>query len=62
MLHINLVLISVNCVDRHLEKSADSIALIWEKDEPGTEEFITYRLGNVTPTRQLTITHLTQLS
>lgn len=34
---------SVNCVDRHLEKSADSIALIWEKDEPGTEEFITYR-------------------
>jgi len=51
MLHINLVLFSVNCVDRHLEKSADSIALIWEKDEPGTEEFITYRLGNVIPTK-----------
>ncbi|XP_071159173.1 acetyl-coenzyme A synthetase 2-like, mitochondrial [Mytilus edulis] len=34
---------SVNCVDRHLEKNGDNVALIWEKDEPGTEEFITYR-------------------
>ena len=51
MLHIHFVLFSVNCVDRHLEKSAESIALIWEKDEPGTEEFITYRLGNVISTK-----------
>ncbi|CAC5365148.1 ACSS1_2 [Mytilus coruscus] len=38
-MHIDLV----NCVDRHLEKIGDNIAIIWEKDEPGTEEFITYR-------------------
>ncbi|XP_022332508.2 acetyl-coenzyme A synthetase 2-like, mitochondrial isoform X1 [Crassostrea virginica] len=34
---------SVNCVDRHLETHGDSTALIWEKDEPGTEEHVTYR-------------------
>ncbi|KAL5008679.1 hypothetical protein ScPMuIL_014260 [Solemya velum] len=34
---------SVNCVDRHLEKKGDQIALIWEKDEPGTQEYVTYR-------------------
>ncbi|KAK3092831.1 hypothetical protein FSP39_007704 [Pinctada imbricata] len=33
----------VNCVDRHLDKLGDSPALIWEKDEPGTEEYVTYR-------------------
>ncbi|XP_033733582.1 acetyl-coenzyme A synthetase 2-like, mitochondrial [Pecten maximus] len=34
---------SVNCVDRYAEKNGDAIALIWEKDEPGTEEFVSYR-------------------
>ncbi|XP_076441551.1 acetyl-coenzyme A synthetase 2-like, mitochondrial isoform X2 [Babylonia areolata] len=34
---------SVNCVDRHLPTLGDQVALIWEKDEPGVEEFITYR-------------------
>ena len=33
----------VNCVDRHVEKNPDRIALIWEKDEPGTQEYVTYR-------------------
>ncbi|XP_068931631.1 acetyl-coenzyme A synthetase 2-like, mitochondrial isoform X1 [Petaurus breviceps papuanus] len=35
--------VSVNCLDQHVKKSPDRIALIWEKDEPGTEEKITYR-------------------
>ncbi|XP_050404428.1 acetyl-coenzyme A synthetase 2-like, mitochondrial [Patella vulgata] len=34
---------SVNCIDRHLEKYGDRIALIWEKDEPGSQEYITYK-------------------
>ncbi|XP_006860729.1 PREDICTED: acetyl-coenzyme A synthetase 2-like, mitochondrial-like [Chrysochloris asiatica] len=35
--------VSVNCLDQHVQKSPDSIALIWEQDEPGTEVRITYR-------------------
>uniref|UniRef100_A0A671QDY2 Propionate--CoA ligase n=1 Tax=Sinocyclocheilus anshuiensis TaxID=1608454 RepID=A0A671QDY2_9TELE len=35
--------ISVNCLDVHVAKDPDRAALIWEKDEPGTEERITYR-------------------
>lgn len=35
--------VSVNCVDQHKEKTPDKIAIIWEKDEPGENEFITYK-------------------
>ncbi|KAF6087257.1 acyl-CoA synthetase short chain family member 1 [Phyllostomus discolor] len=35
--------VSVNCLDQHVRKSPESIALIWERDEPGTEVRITYR-------------------
>ncbi|XP_059976474.1 acetyl-coenzyme A synthetase 2-like, mitochondrial isoform X1 [Mesoplodon densirostris] len=35
--------VSVNCLDQHVRKSPESIALIWEQDEPGTEVRITYR-------------------
>ncbi|XP_041106091.1 acetyl-coenzyme A synthetase 2-like, mitochondrial [Polyodon spathula] len=35
--------VSVNCLDQHAHKTPDRIALIWEKDEPGTEVKITYR-------------------
>jgi hypothetical protein len=38
----NLFFLTVNCVDRHKEKDASRLALIWEKDEPGQEERITY--------------------
>jgi acetyl-CoA synthetase len=34
---------SVNCIDRHLVDRPDQSALIWEKDEPGQEERISYR-------------------
>jgi acetyl-CoA synthetase len=34
---------SVNCIDRHLKDRGDEIALIWEKDEPGTHKFYTYK-------------------
>ena len=30
-------------MDRHLERDPDKVALIWEKDEPGQQEYITYR-------------------
>ncbi len=32
-----------NCVDRHLETRADQVAIIWEGDDPNTDEKITYR-------------------
>lgn len=35
--------LAVNCLDVHVAKDPDRVALIWEKDEPGTEERITYR-------------------
>jgi acetyl-CoA synthetase len=34
--------VSVNCVDRHYFKNPQKVALIWEKDEPGTQEHVTY--------------------
>ncbi|NXK23452.1 ACS2L synthetase, partial [Arenaria interpres] len=35
--------LTVNCLDRHVEKSPDRVALIWERDEPGTAVYVTYR-------------------
>ncbi|NXL83573.1 ACS2L synthetase, partial [Alectura lathami] len=35
--------LTVNCVDQHVEKSPNRVALIWERDEPGTAVHITYR-------------------
>ncbi|CAI5764224.1 acetyl-coenzyme A synthetase 2-like, mitochondrial isoform X1 [Podarcis lilfordi] len=35
--------VAVNCLDRHVHKAPNKVALIWEKDEPGQEERITYR-------------------
>ncbi|MEX2132484.1 MAG: acetate--CoA ligase [Pseudohongiellaceae bacterium] len=32
-----------NCVDRHLEKKADQVAIIWEGDDPGLDKKISYR-------------------
>ena len=47
--------VSVNCIDRHLEKRGDQVALIWEGDEPSDDKNITYselhrevsKLGNL---------------
>ncbi|XP_038629999.1 acetyl-coenzyme A synthetase 2-like, mitochondrial isoform X2 [Scyliorhinus canicula] len=35
--------VSVNCIDRHVHVSPDKVALIWERDEPGTQVKVTYR-------------------
>jgi acetyl-CoA synthetase len=32
-----------NCVDRHLERRADQVAIIWEGDDPSESKRITYR-------------------
>ncbi|MEQ9562678.1 MAG: acetate--CoA ligase, partial [Woeseiaceae bacterium] len=32
-----------NCVDRHLEKKGDDVAIIWEGDDPADDLAITYR-------------------
>jgi acetyl-CoA synthetase len=32
-----------NCVDRHVKDKGDQVAIIWEQDEPGNEQRITYR-------------------
>ena len=34
--------VTETCVDQHLGKN--KIALIWEKDEPGNEEYVTYEV------------------
>lgn len=47
--------VAVNCIDRHLENSAQQTAIIWEGDEPHCDQKITYtelhekvsKLGNI---------------
>jgi len=34
--------VSVNCIDRHLAKRADQVAIIWEGDDPAVSKRITY--------------------
>ena len=34
---------SANCIDRHLEKRGDQVAIIWEGDDPKDHKSITYR-------------------
>ena len=34
---------SYNCLDRHIEKNGDKIAVIWEGDDPSNSRKITYR-------------------
>lgn len=35
--------VSVNCIDRHLEKRGEQVAIIWEGDDPSEDQQITYR-------------------
>lgn len=35
--------VSENCLDRHAEVNPDHVALIWERDEPGTHVKVTYK-------------------
>ncbi|MGE0857259.1 MAG: acetate--CoA ligase, partial [Hyphomicrobiaceae bacterium] len=35
--------VSANCIDRHLAKRGDQVAIIWEGDDPTQDEQITYR-------------------
>ena len=35
--------VCANCVDRHLEKRGDQVAIVWEGDEPNMDLKITYR-------------------
>lgn len=35
--------VSYNCIDRHLEKRGDQVAIIWEGDNPYFDQKITYR-------------------
>jgi acetyl-CoA synthetase len=35
--------VSANCLDRHLDKRGDQVAIIWEGDDPGQSKKITYR-------------------
>ena len=34
---------TVSCLDRHLARNGDKIAIIWEGDDPNTSEKVTYR-------------------
>ena len=33
----------MNCLDRHVAKDPSAVAIIWEKNEPGDQEEITYK-------------------
>lgn len=46
-LWLNFCFLTVNCLDQHVEKSPDRVALIWERDEPGTAVHVTYRYGTL---------------
>ena len=35
--------VSVNCIDRHLAKRGDQVAIIWEGDDPALSKSITYK-------------------
>ncbi len=35
--------VSANCIDRHLEKRGDQVAIIWEGDDPADDAKITYK-------------------
>ena len=35
--------VAYNCVERHLDKRADQVAIIWEGDEPDVDKKLTYR-------------------
>ncbi|HET7714863.1 MAG TPA: acetate--CoA ligase [Bauldia sp.] len=35
--------VAANCLDRHLEKRGDQVAIIWEGDDPDQSRHITYR-------------------
>ena len=35
--------VAYNCIDRHLAKRGDQVAIIWEGDDPGVSKKITYR-------------------
>ena len=35
--------VSSNCIDRHLEKRGEQVAIIWEGDDPAQQRKITYR-------------------
>ncbi|CAG09147.1 unnamed protein product, partial [Tetraodon nigroviridis] len=42
--------VSVNCLDRHVDTCPEKVALIWERDEPGSEVKVTYRsVGSCVP-------------
>ena len=34
---------SASCLDRHLARRGDQVAIIWEGDDPGTQRHVTYR-------------------
>src|SRR5476649_1382917 len=41
--HDGVLNVSANCIDRHLAKRADQVAIIWEGDDPAKSKKITYR-------------------
>ncbi|MEQ9491437.1 MAG: acetate--CoA ligase [Alphaproteobacteria bacterium] len=41
--HDGTLNVAANCIDRHLEKRADQVAIIWEGDEPTDDKKVTYR-------------------
>jgi len=38
-----VVLLAVNCLDRHVAKDRPTVAIIWEKNEPGKQEEVSYK-------------------
>jgi hypothetical protein len=41
--HDGVTNVAYNCIDRHLKKRADQVAIVWEGDDPYYDKKITYR-------------------
>ena len=35
--------LTVNCLDRHVARDPSAVAIIWEKNEPGEQEEVSYK-------------------
>jgi len=36
-------LLVVNCLDRHVARDPSTVAIVWEKNEPGEQEEVSYK-------------------
>ena len=43
LLSYMFIVITVNCLDRHVSRDPSVVAIIWEKNNPGEQEEVSYK-------------------